>query len=168
MAVIMQKFFSSFIALGGRTSLLPRLSGFFERQNIIYQNLRWAPFGLLGLIIMPFFAVQAKEVSVEQAAHLQASLNQFISDASNHDGSFTYLNRQSARREMLYPASKHPVILPIGDDFYLCVNMLDADGKKIPVDFLLRLKSGSSSIEYIVIDTFIDQRDLLETALKRN
>ena len=127
-------------------------------------------YGLFALMLFVFASlpVKADEVPVHIAAKLQAALSQFISDASAEDGSFTYLDRQTARRQMLYPASKHPMIIPFGTDYYLCVTMLDAQGKKIDVDFLLRAKGRANSQNFMVVETFIDERELLNKALERN
>lgn len=96
------------------------------------------------------------------------TLSKFLSDASTEDGSFVFLNRETAQRDMLYPASKHPMIIPFDGDYYLCVTMLDAEGNKRDVDFLLRRKRGAGEDSFMVVDTFIDSRALLNKALERN
>ncbi len=110
--------------------------------------------------------VLAETVSVEKAARLQATLNQFILQASTQDGSFTYLNRKTAKREQLYPAGKHPMIIPFFEDYYLCVTMLNKQGQTVNVDFLLRPKSDGAAGIYMVVDTFVDARHILEKALE--
>jgi len=113
-------------------------------------------------------AAKAENISVQVAAKLQATLSQFLSDASGEDGGFVYLDRETAQRDMLYPASKHPMIIPFDGDYYLCVTMLDAQGNKKDVDFLLRRKKDAGKDSFIVVDTFIDNRALLDRALERN
>ena len=120
---------------------------------------------LTGQLISP---ASARDVPVETAARLQATLSKFVSDASAKDGSFVYLNRETAQRVMLYPSGKHPMVIPFGEDYYLCVTMLDAQGNKLDVDFLLRPKSGAGEGVFLVVDTFVDNRNLLHRALKRN
>ena len=123
----------------------------------------------LLLVTAPVLSMaRAENVSVQLAAKLQATLGQFLSDASTEDGGFVYLDRETAQRDMLYPASKHPMVIPFDGDYYLCVTMLDAEGNKKDVDFLLRRKRDASEDSFMVVDTFIDSRALLNKALERN
>lgn len=123
----------------------------------------------LLLVTAPVLSMaRAENVSVQLAAKLQATLGQFLSDASTEDGGFVYLDRETAQRDMLYPASKHPMVIPFDGDYYLCVTMLDAGGNKKDVDFLLRRKRDASEDSFMVVDTFIDSRALLNKALERN
>ena len=99
---------------------------------------------------------------------IQASLATFLAEASSEDGRFSYLDRKSARKNHLYPTTKHPIIVPFDGDCYLCMTMRNTDGHKVNVDFLLRPKSGESGADgFVVVDVFVDARHVMEQALKR-
>ena len=110
----------------------------------------------------------AEQIPIETAARLQFVLNNFIYNASGKDGLFTYLNRQTAKREMLYPASKHPIIIPFDGDYFMCMTMLDSLGHKINVDFLLRPKMNkTTTLDFLVVDVFVNARHILEDAMEK-
>jgi len=59
----------------------------------------------------------------------------FIDNASDADGGFRYIDRASSAVRTAYPGSMHPKIIPLGDDYFLCIEMLDATGAVKLVDF---------------------------------
>jgi len=121
-----------------------------------------------GLCVLVSGAARTDSVSVETAARLQAALSQFITQASTDDGAFIVLDRHTAKRMSLYPAGKHPLIIPFAGDFYVCMTMLDKEGRRLNVDFLLRPQRTGTAGQFIVVDTFVDARDLLERAIDSN
>jgi hypothetical protein len=57
-----------------------------------------------------------------------------------------------------YPSVIHPKIIPIGDDYFLCVDMLAANVTRRLVDFLVC--EGREG--WMVVDVIIDRRDLVK------
>jgi len=139
-------------------------------------SLSFVPFFVrsLGAVLLLLFTFGnapafGETLSVEMSAKLQASLSGFLAEASAADGSFSYLDRNTARRSHLYPTTKHPIIVPFDGDYYLCMTMRNTEGDKINVDFLLRPKSANSGADgFVVVDVFVDARHVMEQALKHN
>ena len=71
-------------------------------------------------------------------AALQATMTHFIDNASDDEGGFHYIERQSGALMTAYPSVIHPKIIPFGDDYFLCIDMLAANGTRRLVDFLVR------------------------------
>ena len=94
-------------------------------------------------------------------AALQATMIRFIDNASDDDGGFRYIDRQSGKLITAYPGAIHPKIIPVGADYFLCIDMLAANGTRRLVDFLVR--EGREG--WMVVDVIIDRRDLLKKAL---
>ena len=65
-------------------------------------------------------------------------MNRFIDNASDDEGGFCYIERQSGALMTAYPGVIHPKIIPVGDDYFLCIDMLAANGTRRLVDFLVR------------------------------
>ena len=53
-------------------------------------------------------------------------------------GGCRYIDRVSSSMQTAYPGSMHPKIIPVGDDYFLCIEMLDPAGNAKLVDFLMR------------------------------
>ena len=100
---------------------------------------------------------------------LQSKLAQFLVHASAEDGGFVVLDRKTAKLRTLYATALHPQIIPVGDGFYLCVDMRDKTGQMVDADFLLRAKSGidnpMTADDFILVDVIIDNRALLRRHL---
>lgn len=94
-------------------------------------------------------------------AALQATMIRFIDNASNDDGGFRYIDRQTGVLITAYPGVIHPKIIPIGADYFLCIDMVAANGTRRLVDFLVR--EGREG--WMVVDVMIDRRDLVKKAL---
>ena len=94
-------------------------------------------------------------------AALQATMIRFIDNASDDEGGFRYIERQSGALMTAYPGVIHPKIIPVGDDYFLCIDMLAANGTRRLVDFLVR--EGREG--WMVVDVIIDRRDLVKKAL---
>lgn len=94
-------------------------------------------------------------------AALQATMTRFIDNASDDDGGFRYIDRQSGKLITAYPGAIHPKIIPVGAGYFLCIDMLAANGTRRLVDFLVR--EGREG--WMVVDVIIDRRDLLKKVL---
>jgi len=92
---------------------------------------------------------------------LQSAVVEFIDRASDADGGFRYIDRKTGALHTAYPGALHPKIIPIGHDYFLCIEMLDAKGAVKLVDFVLR----QSAAGWLVVDVIIDRRDLVKKAL---
>jgi hypothetical protein len=92
---------------------------------------------------------------------LQSAVAAFIDNASDEDGGFRYIDRQTGALHTAYAGAVHPKIVPLGDDYFLCIEMLDSAGSVKLVDFLLRFGEAG----WLVVDVIIDRRDLVKKAL---
>ena len=45
-------------------------------------------------------------------------MNRFIDNASDDEGGFCYIERQSGALMTAYPGVIHPKIIPVGDDYF--------------------------------------------------
>ena len=70
-------------------------------------------------------------------AALQETMFRFIDNASDDEGGFRYIERQSGVLVTAYPGVIHPKITPVGYDCFLCIDMLAANGTRRLVDFLV-------------------------------
>ena len=70
-------------------------------------------------------------------AALQETMIRFIDNASDDEGGFRYIKRQSGVLVTAYPGIIHPKITPVGYDCFLCIDMLAANGTRRLVDFLV-------------------------------
>ena len=104
-------------------------------------------FGLVlviaGLMMSPLGASSASAWSETNPTPqiklaLQSAMAAFIDNASDADGGFRYIDRSSGAVRTAYPGAMHPKIIPLGHDYFLCIEMLDATGAVKLVDFLLR------------------------------
>ena len=86
---------------------------------------------------------------------------EFIDNAAETDGGFRYIDRKDGQTRIMYPAAIHPKIIPIGEDYFLCIEIMEANGTQRLVDFLVR--DGAAGL--MVVDVMVDRRDLVKRAL---
>jgi hypothetical protein len=85
-------------------------------------------------------------------AALQATMIRFIDNASDDDGGFRYIDRQSGKLITAYPGAIHPKISPVGADYFLCIDMVAANGTRRLVDFLVREgREGWMVVDVIIV-----------------
>jgi len=116
-----------------------------------------------SIISLPALAqTQSRPILNENLkAALQATMLEFIDNAAETDGGFRYIDRKDGQIRIMYPGAIHPKIIPIGEDYFLCIEMMEANGTQRLVDFLVR--DGAAGL--MVVDVMVDRRDLVKKAL---
>jgi hypothetical protein len=107
--------------------------------------------------------VSAADLSVEIQVKLQAAMVTHV-DAVVVDGAYTYVDTQSGRLKTVYPSNVHPFVLEIGDDFFVCSEMISEVGETVTADFLVRNFEGS----FRVVQMIIDNRAAVESAVEQS
>lgn len=116
---------------------------------------------MTSLAPAPAAAWNNTDLTPETKLALQSAVAAFIDHASDADGGFRYIDRASGRMQTAYPGSMHPKIIPVGDDYFLCIEMLDAAGNPKLVDFLMR----RTTVGWLIVDVIFDRRDLVKKAV---
>jgi hypothetical protein len=101
----------------------------------------------------------AGEIPPDVQVKLQSAMQTHL-DEITEDGAYRYLTAK-ADVETLYPANTHPMILPFGEDYFVCSDMVDAAGQSFTADFLVREIAG----DYRVVQMLVDQRKIVEKAM---
>ena len=130
-------------------------------KSIFSGYLRTLLIVVVCLMAAPAIASQKTILDASLKATLQTAMLSFIDNASTPDGRFKYIDRQSGALEVIYAGAVHPKIIPVGDDYFLCIEMLNAKGKSQLIDFLVR--KGRSG--WMVVDVLVNRRDLVKKAL---
>lgn len=95
---------------------------------------------LLVSIAVPIGApalAMASEITTDLRVALQSAMLRHV-DGVLTDGAYTYLDRDTDALRTLYPANVHPMIVPVGEDFFVCAEMVDEGGETVTADFLVR------------------------------
>ena len=71
--------------------------------------------------MMPAMA-NSDRLDASLKAALQATMIRFIDNASDDEGGFCYIERQSGALMTAYPGVIHPKIIPVGDDYFLFID----------------------------------------------
>ena len=117
---------------------------------------KWLAF----LWLTPSFAF-ATELSAEIQVKLQTAMMNHV-DAVVVDGAYTYVDTQSGKLKTVYPANVHPFVVDVGDDFFVCSEMITEEGESVTADFLVRNIEGS----FRVVQMIINDRAAVEGAIK--
>lgn len=110
--------------------------------------------------LIPGFAF-AGSLSAEIQVKLQTAMMTHI-DAVVVDGAYTYVDTENDRLATVYPANVHPFVLAVGDDYFVCSEMISEAGDTVTADFLVRNIGGS----YRVVQMIINDREAVEGAIK--
>ena len=76
------------------------------------------------------------------------------------DGGYSYIDTKEDALKTVYLANVHPFVLPMGDDYVVCSEMIDDAGNSITADYLVRRIAG----KYKVVQMLIDDRESLTRA----
>jgi hypothetical protein len=106
-------------------------------------------------------AQAAEEISPDVQVKLQNAMQTHLESISV-GGAYTFLS-DATELQTLYPANTHPMVLTFGDDYFVCSDMVDANGQSTTADFLVR-KIGDS---YHVVQMLVGERPLVEAAMKK-
>lgn len=105
--------------------------------------------------------VFAGNLSADIQVKLQTAMMTYV-DAVVVDGAYTYVDTQTGRLKTIYPANVHPFVVEVGDDYFVCSEMISEEGESITADFLVRNIEGS----YRVVQMIINDRAAVEGAIK--
>ena len=114
----------------------------------------------LWLVSMPQH-VSASNLDAITKAQLQTTMITFLEQAADEAGAFGVIDRDTGNRVAVFPGAIHPRIIPYGSDYFLCIEMFNAAGKKYDADFLIR--NGKDG--WMVVDVMMNQRGLLRKAI---
>lgn len=82
-------------------------------------------------------------------AALQATMIRFIDNASDDEGGFCYIERQSGALMTAYPGVIHPKIIPVGDDYFLCIDRTKSSCNSNEPNWWNRSNSIKKTLEQI-------------------
>lgn len=104
----------------------------------------------------------AAEIPADVQVKLQGVMLDYI-DARLSDGEYVYVDTREKALKTLFPANVHPFVVPIGDDYFVCSEMIDDDGNTLTADFLIRRIDG----EYKVVQMIVDDREAVSAAIAK-
>lgn len=107
-------------------------------------------------------SANAAAVSMDDKVALQAAMFSYI-DNQSIDGVIPHVRLDSGEIVDLVPTKAHPMVLKFGDDFVLCTDFRDPEGKFVNVDFYLKRREGT----FAVFQTEINNRGPLENLMKK-
>lgn len=81
-------------------------------------------------------APSAHALEMETRMQLQAAMQRHIS-RTTIAGVYPKMNLATGQVEKLHPAAGHPRVVTLGEQYVLCSEFRDADGKQVSVDFYL-------------------------------
>lgn len=115
----------------------------------------------VALLVTMLSMAMAQADDSQTKIDLQASLLSFLDAASDPQGRFPVIDRDSGKTIHVHAGAMHPKIVPFGEDRILCIEMFDAEGGKHDADFVMRKTPAG----WLVVDVLFDQRPLLKKAL---
>ncbi|NDV01236.1 hypothetical protein [Pseudoroseicyclus tamaricis] len=115
----------------------------------------------IGALTLPGPALA--EISAEMRVALQGAMLSYV-DSVLVDGAYTYLDPTADEMRTVYPANVHPMIVTVGDDYFVCSEMVTETGEQVTADFLVREVEG----EWTVVQALLNDRASLETAMSKD
>jgi len=102
-----------------------------------------------------------KTITIGEKAALQATMQQHI---QRHlvDGVYLQVNFKTGNVRRLHPLAAHPMILRMGENFVLCSDFRDDQGRSVNVDFYIAPVGKS----HVVFQAVVDDRDSLQRLIK--
>ncbi|NRG17084.1 hypothetical protein HPQ64_05230 [Rhizobiales bacterium] len=119
-------------------------------------------FALLVFAWLAIFPVKSEELSTEFQVELQSAMLQFT-ESILVDGGYSYVDTKEGVLKTVYPANVHPFIVTMGDDYFVCSEMIDDAGKSINADFLVRRIDD----QYKVVQLIMDNRQAVQGAISK-
>ena len=119
----------------------------------MHQNL------VAGLLLLFATSAVAADVPADLQVKLQGVMLRHIEQIVV-DGSYTFVDSKNQALKTVYPANVHPMVVPFGDDYFVCSEVIDDDGNNLTADFLVREIEG----EYTVVQILIDDRQAMVAA----
>ena len=116
----------------------------------------------LSVSLMSMTSISAAAtISMEEKVALQAGMFQHIETISL-DGMMPHVELEDGSLVNLVVNKAHPMILAFGDNYVLCSDFRDPDGKAVNLDFYMTKKDG----KYVVFQTEVNNRGKLEALMK--
>jgi hypothetical protein len=132
-------------------------------------GMRWGGFGPVALAVwLAVFslagvsAARAADVPAQTQVRLQGAMVTYL-DQRLVDGAYRYIDTQQDVVRTVYPANTHPFVLPFGDDYFVCSEMIDDQGNTITADFLVRAVDD----DFAVVQMIIDDRQSVQAVMKK-
>lgn len=120
---------------------------------------------MLALLVFAWLAiipVKSEELSTELQVELQTAMLQFT-ESILVDGGYSYVDTKEGALRTVYPANVHPFIVTMGDDYFVCSEMIDDAGNTINADFLVRRIDD----QYKVVQLILDNRQAVQGAISK-
>ncbi len=96
---------------------------------------------LAGIAFLVSISASTSSWAAQIPANLQVELQSVMLEHIESivvDGAYTYVDTTDDAIKTVYPANVHPLIIPFGDDYFVCSEMIDEEGNKFTADFLVR------------------------------
>lgn len=122
-----------------------------------------ACFAALALVLACLPARAEMNVSEGEFASLQAVMQSHI-DQNLVDGALLHLDEKTGKVRPLYPAKAHPMIMAVGDYYYLCADFRDENGEKAMVNFY----AAKDRDRYVIFYTDFNENEALEHLIEKN
>jgi len=107
-------------------------------------------------------SASAADIPADLQVKLQGAMLQHL-DEIVVDGVYSYVDPKSQAVRTVYPANIHPMVVPFGDDYFVCSEMIDEGGDNLTADFLVREVGGT----YRVVQVLIDDRPAMMAAMAK-
>ena len=118
--------------------------------------------GLTAALILLSSTSWAAEISTELQVKLQSAMLNHLDEVAV-DGAYTYVDTKADQLMTVYPANIHPFVVPIGEDYFVCSEMVDEQGNTLTADFLVREIGG----EYRVVQSIMNDREAVQAAMSK-
>ncbi len=122
-----------------------------------------ACFAAIALVLACLPVRAEMNVSEGEFATLQAVMQSHI-DQNLVDGALLHLDEKTGKVRALYPAKAHPMIMALGQYYYLCSDFRDQDGKKVMVNFY----AAKDHDHYVIFHTDFEANEELEHLVEKN
>ena len=118
--------------------------------------------GLGAVVILLAGSGFAAEISTDLQVKLQGAMLNHLDEVAV-DGAYTYVDTKADQLMTVYPANIHPFVVPIGEDYFVCSEMVDEQGNTLTADFLVREIGG----EYRVVQSIMNDREAVQAAMSK-
>jgi hypothetical protein len=94
---------------------------------------------------------------------LQVTLQSYI-DASLVNGALLSVDAESGKTVQYFPTKAHPKVMALGNDYVMCAEVVDAEGKASMADFYITRNGGN----FVVFQSVVGHDPLLEKLMADN
>ena len=94
---------------------------------------------------------------------LQVTLQSYI-DASLVNGALLSVDAESGKTVQYFPTKAHPKVMALGNDYVMCAEVVDAEGKASMADFYFTRNGGN----FVVFQSVVGHDPLLEKLMADN